>query len=803
MTFLNATLIFGIAAIAVPIALHFLAKREPRRVVFPSVAFLTKRFHTNRSRLRVRRWWLLALRIAALAALALALARPAIHRSLSVTWLTIALIAGLGVALLVMATVAINKDKSRSTALALVGASGLALMVAMIWGVATYASGPSISLDQMEPVAIAIVLDNSPTSAWKTSDDDRMKRMKDLATWMVTRLPATSRIAIIDRSAQPATFSLDVSSAISKIEQSRPRELATPIASRMESAIRLVRTSELPKRQVLLITDLATASWQGATTEDGLSASLAEDPAVELTVFDLGDFAGSNRSLSIPKFTDATPPRGSPVALTTVLSLDAPANSGQVSATIELEMFQNDPALPVVRNGIVTRPAVRSVDRTSASIAPDGAVELLMTIPALETGTHHGQIRLIGDDAVSLDDVRYFTLQVLPSSRVLLVCDDEDEANALTKTVNVSFGVMDDANAEFIVERIAFKDFSVVQLANFDAVCLIDPPIDVLSDELLAEYANAGGGVLVSLGPAAGEEPVESSWLPRLVRRWRAPPPGRFFEVIKDSSFVTQAVSRDTPWPDFRVYQYWQLESEDSDTVLVQYAGTDHPAVLERLIRADDQVSEQVGRVILVTTPIPALAEPTRSWNELFQGDFWPAWILTRQSIEYLTRRNGDEAMSLIGQPQMIRWQDAFADEDVDAVEQTRRIQLFPPGNRSPVPLNVPIDAQQLTTTDNSTSGVYWLRGLEPGAGFSVNLPSGVTDLDRLETSDLDQIFGPEQFRVASEREQIEFAESQSTSRVSLHSPAMLLVLIVFLLEQLLSNRFYKSSNPSPQSASA
>ena len=91
MTFLNATLLFGLAAITVPVVLHLIARREPRKVVFPSIRFLTKRVESNRSRLRVRRWWLLALRILAVAMLAIALARPAIHQSLSITWLTIGL----------------------------------------------------------------------------------------------------------------------------------------------------------------------------------------------------------------------------------------------------------------------------------------------------------------------------------------------------------------------------------------------------------------------------------------------------------------------------------------------------------------------------------------------------------------------------------------------------------------------------------------------------------------------------------------------------------------------------------------
>ena len=123
MTFLNATLVLGVMAAAVPIVLHLLAKREPKKVVFPSVRFLVQRFESNRSRLRVRRWWLLALRILALALLALALARPVIHQSLSVTWLTIALIAAFGVALLIMASIALSRASSKGMAYGLAAAA--------------------------------------------------------------------------------------------------------------------------------------------------------------------------------------------------------------------------------------------------------------------------------------------------------------------------------------------------------------------------------------------------------------------------------------------------------------------------------------------------------------------------------------------------------------------------------------------------------------------------------------------------------------------------------------------------------
>jgi hypothetical protein len=807
MTFLNATLIFGLAATAVPIVLHLLARREPRKVVFPSVRFLTKRFESNRSRLQVRRWWLLALRIAALAALALALARPAIHRSLSLTWLTIGIVAALGIALLVMATVALSKGQSRTTTYALGGAATVTLVAAMIWGTYTYASGPTLVIDSIEPVSIAIVLDNSTTSAWKTASDDRIARMQDLATWMTTRLPPTSRIAIIDRSAQPAAFSLDLASAITKIEQLRPLQVAQPIASRLDAAARMVRTSDLPNRQVLLITDLAESTWQEATSEASLSTVFGEDPVVALTVLDLGEFDGVNRSLSIPRFADMTPPRGVPVAVSTTLQLAAKETS-TLSVTAELEIYENDPRLPVVRDGVIQRPNRRSVDRTSVRVAAGGSSELLLTIPAMEIGTHHGQIRLVGDDAIQLDDRRYFSLQVLSPSQLLLVSNDVDEARIISQTITASPGMMDEADAEFVIQRIEYADLPVVRLEDFAALIMLDPPLDALSDDAVTQFASRGGGVLVCLGPTAAELTaaelttagpdtsvadvrIASTFLPNLVRRWRSPDPGTFFQVVNASHPVTQSVSTNTPWSDFRVHQYWQLTPDKNDSVLIQYAGTTHAAMVERVLR--DGGAAEPGHVLAVTTPMPALARPARSWNDLFGIDPWPAWLLTRQSIEYLTRRGDAELTSLVGQPQVIRLESVTDPDDDTVSAKPQRIQLFPPGATSPVPLNVPGDAKQVTVSDVSRAGTYWLRGAAPDAGFSANVPSEAIGLGRIDSGQLDQIFGPGQYSLATSREEIEFAESKATSRVSLHSPAMLLALLVFVLEQILGNRFYRS----------
>ena len=737
---------------------------------------------------------MLALRIAALALLALALARPAIHQSLSVTWLTIGLIAAFGIILLVMASVAIARGPSRSVAYGLAAAALVALLGAGIWGTLTYATGPAPSIDSIEPVAIAIVLDNSPTSAWHTADDDRISRMKDLATWMVTRLPRTSRIAVIDRSAQVATFSLDASSAVSKIDQLEPLEVIRPIASRLEAAAQLVRTSDLPNRQVLLITDLSQATWAQATraqatrgnaSEAGLASLWTNDPAVSLTVFDLGDFDGLNRSLSLPQLADKTPPRETPLAVTTTLSLASSEAGSSQSVTAELEMYENDPALPVIRDGKIKRPNVRSVDRASVRVAAGGSSQLLLTIPALPIGTHHGRIRLVGSDAMPLDDTRYFSVQVLPPSQVLLVGDEPDDARVIAEAIVATAGMSDEANAEFTVDRIGYSDLAVVRLSDFDVVAMLNPPRMPLDDEAVVRYVSQGGGVLICLGPAAGEPSLESPISPKLVRRWRVPDPGTFFQVTSSGHPVTEPVSRDTPWSRFRVAQYWQLEPGSADKVLIRYAGTSHPALVERTFVSIDDRGE-TGRSLVLSTPLPALSAPTRSWNDLFGSDPWPAWLLCRQAIEYLAGRGDNVLMPLVGQSVSLPLGEAAASDS------RRRVQLFPPGEASPVPLEIGSNAERVTLGDIAHSGTYWLRGVASNAGFSANLRPEAIDLERIDLGELDSIFGPEGYNLARNREEIEFAENRASQRVSLHSPAILLALAAFVLEQILSNRFYR-----------
>lgn len=81
MSFLNPLFLFGLIAAAIPVIIHLFTRRRPREVPFPSLQFLTEVNQSEVRRLRIKQWLLLLLRTLAVAAIALAMARPALRGS--------------------------------------------------------------------------------------------------------------------------------------------------------------------------------------------------------------------------------------------------------------------------------------------------------------------------------------------------------------------------------------------------------------------------------------------------------------------------------------------------------------------------------------------------------------------------------------------------------------------------------------------------------------------------------------------------------------------------------------------------
>jgi len=81
VTFLTPAFFLGLAAIAIPILIHLIQREKKRVVEFPSLMFVRRIPYQSVRRRRIRHWFLLFLRAAAIALIVFAFARPFLHQS--------------------------------------------------------------------------------------------------------------------------------------------------------------------------------------------------------------------------------------------------------------------------------------------------------------------------------------------------------------------------------------------------------------------------------------------------------------------------------------------------------------------------------------------------------------------------------------------------------------------------------------------------------------------------------------------------------------------------------------------------
>ena len=76
---IHAGMAAGAALAALPVILHLFMRQTPKHVIFPALRLIRERQKRSKKRLRVKNWLLLLARMAILALMALALARPRLY----------------------------------------------------------------------------------------------------------------------------------------------------------------------------------------------------------------------------------------------------------------------------------------------------------------------------------------------------------------------------------------------------------------------------------------------------------------------------------------------------------------------------------------------------------------------------------------------------------------------------------------------------------------------------------------------------------------------------------------------------
>jgi hypothetical protein len=650
----------------------------------------------------------------------------------------------------------------------------LALRVAAIAILAMALARPSMKFSgvlgsQEAPVAAALVFDTAPRMQYRMANRTRLEEARELGRWLLRQLPGESRIAVLDTRLGPGVFQVDRGSAADRIDRLASVANSQPLTDVLDEAFRLLATSDLERKEIYVFTDLARAAWP-ADTAARIAERAAELPGASLYLIDVGAREPEDYSLGELRLSAQLLSSRSPLVVRTELV----RTGAEGPRAVELYLLDEN-----------RQPQKR--DHRDVTLEADGSAEIEFQPITLKQGTHQGFARIIGQDNLVEDDTRYFTVEVAPAWRILVVDPGSAHSYAgFLAQILAPETLRKSGQARFECDVIAQRELAERDLQPYAAVCLADPtPLAPEAWEKLGQYVAGGRALAVFLGRNASpvdtfNQPDAQKLLPGpLLRQARAPEAGvhlapRDLEhpMLRQFREMTGSI----PWSDSPVFRYWELGSVAKGVNVVVAFDDGRPAVLERTVGN--------GRVVTITTPASDRTQG-QAWN-LLPTDSWPFFILTHQMMLYLVGSTDARLNYLAGQTAVV---------PLGAETRYRSYLLTTPADAT-FPLSADPNENALRVSATDEAGNYRVQagGRAAGVdrGFSVNLAARQTELTRLTKDELAGLFGNVPFRLA--RNQSEIERDVSIARVGreLFSPLILVLAVLMAAECLLANRFYR-----------
>lgn len=801
MTFLNAAILFGLGLTAIPVILHLLLRNKPKKLPFPALRLLMLSKKSNTRRMKLKHLWLLLLRILLIALIVFALARPTLPAAdyglNGGDWIRLALIV---VAVVVVErwfshvwkkrSLSTSEFRSRQATLrSLLGAAAFVLFLLLfLWPygsrIVAQWKDPQSPIQENFPVSAVLLFDVSPSMEYRQQNLTRLESAQELAQQLLSRLPTGSQLSVTHNgSSDPAVFLSDSTAASDRLDQLKIIQMADTLDRRVQVAIDLqVRDREriLEEtgatadstgndrflREIYIFTDLSTHQWR-MSSSNTLQNLMEEHPWLAVYLVDVSAISSRNVTLAHPKLSAET------VSSNSTLVIRAELLSTEISNdTQTIELFTRYGSGEMTKQG-----------RQDVSLSEDGGAIAEFPLKVQRPGYLEGELRLVASDPLLVDNTRSLTVEVTDSSEVLVVSQDRERRELFaTMLEKLKYEVSEQPPAA--LER--------VDLPNFDIVCLLSAEkVSDASWSRLEKFVTAGGGLLVSLGkktldPLSYRQSVAAkNLLPGLPAAFLKFTPPEFLDFgNEEHPLVAKAEGLLVPdgLAGAEVRWRWKVDVADDARVIVPYTDSvNSPALLERSLGR--------GRVLMLTTSI----EPG-DWNDLFFSG--PAFfILSDLMLQALRPRD------------MLTHNFQVGESVVVPLPQDRDFSQYffrTPGlQQTGGDLEPGVEQLQLGRLEQA--GHYDVRSKPNGyrVVFSANLPESESNLARLTSGELNDLFGEGRYGVARSLEELEPVVRSRRLGQEMVPLLILLAAILFALEQVIANRFYDDDLTSAASPSS
>ncbi len=545
MAFLTPLFFVGLAAIAVPVIVHLIQRERKTVVHFPSLMFIRKIPYQSVERRRIHNWPLLLMRAAAMALVIAAFSRPFFH-----------------------------VDPLRADAIT---------------------SGAR---------EVVVLLDRSASMGY----GDHWKRAQDEALKVVRGLNGGDQATLVlfgSGTEETVRATSDRGRLEGAISAAKVSSDGTRFAPALRWAQSLLTRSQLPRKEVYLISDFQRAGWErqeeihlpeGATlTPISVATPETTNLAVTSVAFDRASFSGEERVTVTAGLTNRS---ASPVTVPVKLEMD-----GRVVDTRNVTVGAN-------ASGSVTFP------------------QFTVAVSSLR-----GSIQA-GTDSLAADNTFNFALS--PSRPVsILVITGEGASAASTGYLTTALGLS--ASPPFKADVVtpsrltpaSFERRSVVILKNAST-------LSTQADESLKRFVEQGGGLLVVL---ADRTPWSGSDFPLLpgkpgnpVDRLNAGGSTLGFLDYSHPIFDDFKDPRNGNFSNFRFFKYRALTPLPTDKVLARF-DDGGVAMAERTVGT--------GRVIAWTSPLDD------TWNDFPKR---PLFVpVLHEAMRYLAKYEEPETWYTVG----------------------------------------------------------------------------------------------------------------------------------------------------------
>lgn len=445
MSFLAPSLLFGLLLAAAPIIIHLLNRRRFVRVDWAPMKYLKLTLKTNRRRVRLEQWLLLAVRTLAVLVLFLAAARP------------------------------VGQGASLAEFLAVHGRASRIFVIDDSLSMGAQSAGVS-AFDRAREIGGRLLIEVGP---------------QDSVTVLVTSRPDEALV----RHAQLENAT-GIAAQIKSLDQS---DAASQWPATFDAVDGYLRTSVFPLREVILITDLASAGW---TTEVETQANRWADERVTLRIVDVGVESAGNHVLESLVQDAAIALVDTEVRFTARVRNDSADPLDSEQALLSVDKHTQPLTLPEI-------PAVRTV-------------EFPVTLVFDSPGQHRVSLTIPGDPLPG-DNVRHLAVDVRSAVEVTLV-DGEPGVQPFESETDFLAAALTAGNAPWRMHSAVPSEWMGRPVGAPDAVVLAN--VESISPDRireLEEMVTAGMGLMIFPGDQIDPE----AWNSGLYRDGRGLLPGR------------------------------------------------------------------------------------------------------------------------------------------------------------------------------------------------------------------------------------------------------------------------------------